>query len=126
VSEKLRTLIVEDSPIILENLQALLEEIDEVEVVGTFASESAVCDWLDSRTDACDVAIIDVFLASGNGLGVLRHMDKFAPPPERVVLTNYATAEMRARCKALGAEAVFDKSTEIEALLEWVHSRVGH
>jgi hypothetical protein len=38
-------------------------------------------------------------------------MRAFAPPPQRVVLTNYSTRYMRVRCKALGAEEVFDKST---------------
>lgn len=36
-----------------------------------------------------------------------------------VVLSNYATAEMRTRCQALGADAVFDKSNEIDALVDY-------
>jgi DNA-binding NarL/FixJ family response regulator len=35
-----------------------------------------------------------------------------------LVLTNYATADIRQRCLRLGADAVFDKSTEIEGFLE--------
>jgi hypothetical protein len=30
---------------------------------------------------------------------------------------------MHARCKALGAEKVFDKSTELEELMLWFHPR---
>lgn len=126
MKDKVRTLIVEDNPIILYNLRELLEELGPVQVVGTAASQSEACAWMDSRTDGCDVAIIDVFLASGDGLGVLRHMNEFAPPPERVILTNYATDDMRSRCRTLGAEAVFDKSTEIEDLLEWINLRARH
>jgi len=36
-----------------------------------------------------------------------------------VVLSNYATADMRKRCTQLGADAVFDKSNEIDALVEY-------
>jgi two-component system OmpR family response regulator len=36
-----------------------------------------------------------------------------------VVLSNYATADMRKRCALLGADAVFDKSNEIDALVEY-------
>jgi DNA-binding NarL/FixJ family response regulator len=36
-----------------------------------------------------------------------------------VVLSNYATPDMRARSKALGADAFFDKSAEIELLLDY-------
>ena len=36
-----------------------------------------------------------------------------------VVLSNYATAEVRKRCNALGVDAVFDKSNEIDALVDY-------
>ena len=124
---RLRALIVEDSPVILENLQALLEEHGAVEVVGTAAAQHDACAWMDARTQGCDVAIIDLFLKSGNGLGVLEHISRYERPPRRVVLTNYSTADMRSRCRALGADAVFDKSTEIEDLVAWlVATQVRH
>ena len=44
----------------------------------------------------------------------------FALPPVRVVLSNYARPDMKARCLALGAEAVFEKSREIDELLTWL------
>jgi hypothetical protein len=31
--------------------------------------------------------------------------------------------EIRRRCATLGADAVFDKSTEVEELMDYVHSR---
>ncbi len=123
---RLRALIVEDSPAILESLQGLLEELELVVVVATAAAEAEACAWMDARTNGCDVAIIDMFLAQGTGLNILQHMQAYQHPPERVVLTNYASLEMRSRCKALGAEAIFDKSTEIDDLVEWLTTRVRH
>ena len=120
---RVRTFFVEDSPIVLETLAAALEEMADVEVVGSARSETEALAWFGCRSDACDVAIIDVFLQSGSGLGVLEGMKAFASPPQRVVLTNYSTADMRARCMALGAEEVFDKSTELEELVSWFHDR---
>lgn len=32
-----------------------------------------------------------------------------------IVLTNYATPDIRERCKALGAVALFDKSKELDS-----------
>ena len=95
----------------------------DVDIVGSASTEEEALSWFGSRTDACDVAIIDIILRSGSGLGVLEAMRGFAPPPQRVVLTNYSTLDMRARCKALGAEKVFDKSTELEELMLWFHQR---
>ena len=39
--------------------------------------------------------------------------------PRHVVLSNYATPAMRERCLALGADGVFDKSTEIDSLIAY-------
>ncbi len=123
----LRVLLVEDSPRLVEDLQAALQELAQATVVATAEAEVEACAWMDSRTQGCDVAIIDVFLKSGSGLGVLEHIAAYERPPQRVVLTNYATRDIRSRCRALGADAVFDKSTEIEELVEWLSaSRVRH
>ena len=117
---KLRAFVVEDSPVILENLIQTIEEIVGVEVVASAQDEQSALAWMDARTDGCDVVIIDVFLRSGSGLGVLEGMMSYTSPPGRIVLTNYATADIRSRCQALGAEVVFDKSHEIEDLLRWL------
>ncbi len=114
---------MEDSPIVVETLSAALQEMADVDIVGCAGTEVDALSWFGSQSDACDVAIIDIFLRSGSGLGVLEAMRGFAPPPQRVVLTNYSTLDMRARCKALGAEEVFDKSTELEELVSWFHQR---
>lgn len=116
----LRILLVEDNASIVDNLQAMLEDLTQARVIAVAAEQKLACAWMDARTNGCDVAIIDVFLKAGNGLGVLEHMAGYDRPPQRVVLTNYATSDMRSRCRALGADAVFDKSTEIDDLVQWL------
>ena len=107
--------VVEDSPVIQENLIAALEELAPVKVVGTAVDQAGALHWLTDTANRCDIAIIDIFLRQGSGMGVLRALA--AAPFERVVLTNYATADIRRQCLALGASAVFDKSGEIDALV---------
>jgi two-component system OmpR family response regulator len=41
-----------------------------------------------------------------------------------IVLTNYATPPIRQRCLALGADAVFDKATEIEEFTKYAVEEV--
>jgi DNA-binding NarL/FixJ family response regulator len=114
-----KTFIVEDSPVILDNLVAALEELAPVQVVGTAPDEAAAMHWLRERGDQCDLVIIDVFLKSGSGLGVLRGTAQARLAAKRVVLTNYATEDMRAKCAELGAHRVFDKSNELDELLAY-------
>ena len=64
-----------------------------------------------------DLVIIDIFLRKGSGLGVLQDLAASAHECKRVVLSNFATQDMRRKCLELGADKVFDKSNEIDALI---------
>ena len=123
----LKAFIVEDSPVILENLVATLEELAQVEVVGSVADEAGAVRWMSRGPDAqADIYIVDVFLRSGTGLGVLQAAQKLGVRARRVVLTNYATEEMRKRCASLGAERVFDKSRELDDLISYCAELAEH
>jgi len=108
--------VVEDNVIVLESLVAALEELAPAHVVGTAADEDVAVRWLQDG-GACDLAIVDIFLHSGSGLGVLAAARRRRPDTALVVLSNYCTDEMRARCLAAGADRVFDKSREIDLLV---------
>lgn len=110
--------VVEDNVIVLESLIAALEELAPVHVVGTAADESVAVDWLRGGA-RCDLVIIDIFLRTGSGLGVIAAARQKRPEAALVVLSNYATDEMHARCLASGADRVFDKSRDIDQLVAY-------
>jgi DNA-binding NarL/FixJ family response regulator len=115
----LKTFLVEDSPLIRDNLIATLEELASVVVLGSAADEDAAIAWLGQAEHQVDLVIVDIFLARGSGLGVLRRASGLQSGAKRVVLTNYATVEIRRKCLELGADQVFDKSEEIDALIQY-------
>ena len=113
----LKTYIVEDSPVIRENLIAALEEMAPVQVIGSTADERLARLWLDDPAHACDLVIIDIFLRQGSGLGLLQALQTTGQAARRIVLSNFASPDIRRRCLALGADEVFDKSNDIDALI---------
>jgi DNA-binding NarL/FixJ family response regulator len=116
---QLKVLIVEDNSVIRHNLAGALEELAPVTVVGHAEGAAAATALLSEEPPPCDLAIVDVFLRDGTGLDVLRTLREQGSPVTRVVLTNYATPEVRKQCLALGADRVFDKSADIEALVAY-------
>ena len=118
----LRFFLVEDSPVISENLIATLAEMFNVDALGCARDERSAVDWMLASDARCDLMIIDIFLKSGSGLEVLRRAKALRPEAKLVVLTNYATPDMRRRCDQLGADKVFDKSAELEQLLTYCES----
>lgn len=111
--------LVEDNALIRANLVATLEELLPLRVVGFAEDESSAVAWLADPRNACDLAIIDVFLKAGSGLEVLRRARAPRAGVRMVVLTNYTTPELRRRARALGADGVFDKSAELDELIAY-------
>lgn len=113
------TYLVEDNQLILENLIETLEEIASVKVVGHAATEAEATRWLSLHDGHWHLAIVDLFLQEGSGLGVLAGCRQREPYQKVVVLTNYATDDIRARSLALGADAVFDKSNQLDEFFDY-------
>lgn len=116
---ELKTYIVEDNATIRENLIGTLEELACIKALGWAETESEAKRWLAENGGRWDLTIVDLFLKQGSGLGVLEACRERPATQRVVVLSNYATADMRKRCSQLGADAVFDKSNEIDALVEY-------
>lgn len=112
--------LVEDSPIIRESLTETLVEVVGATVVGYADTDTAALNWLCAHPERWDVAIVDLFLKSGNGINVLGGIKDRAPDKRAIVLSNYASPPMREQCLANGADAVFDKSTELDELTDYL------
>lgn len=116
---RLKTYIVEDNATIRENLVGTLEELACISAVGFAETEADAVEWLKDHGEEWGLAIIDLFLKQGSGLGVLQACMARRPEQKVVVLSNYATPDIRKRCAQFGVDAVFDKSNEIDALIEF-------
>ena len=116
---RLKTYIVEDNVTIRENLVGTLEELTCISAVGFAETEAEAVHWLAENSDQWELAIVDLFLKQGSGLGVLQAVSTRRPDQKIVVLSNYATPDIRRRCAEFGVDAVFDKSNEIDALVDF-------
>jgi DNA-binding NarL/FixJ family response regulator len=114
---KMRIILVEDSPVCVQQLQHALAEVQGAEIVAVASTSAAACKWLAAHPDGWDAAIIDIFLASGHGFEVLRHCRERRDGQLAIVLSNYTRDPVREHARRAGADAVFDKSFEVEALV---------
>lgn len=112
----LRIFLVEDNPLIRQSMQEMLEEVLGAQVVDWADGEAAAIGAM--RRTAWDVALVDLFLVQGSGLGVARAFEQRGAGQRVYVLSNYATPSIRERCAALRIDGIYDKSTELDRLLE--------
>lgn len=109
-------ILVEDNSIIRKTLIPAMQELAGIDVVATAEDVDGALAALDRYE--WNLVVLDLFLREGSGLDVLSATPSKVPGRHIFVLTNYATADVRRRCLDLGADEVFDKSTELEPFFD--------
>ena len=109
----LSILLIEDSAVLRGMLLEYLKDFPFIENVDCADTEAMALRLLDAGK--YDVAIVDLQLRQGNGINVLREMQKAGLSGIRIVYTNHAQVSMyRRQCADAGADYFFDKSLELE------------
>lgn len=107
---EIRVFLVED----LKSTQSLMDEL--FSSLGGFGLASAVgteaeaIAWLDENPTGWDLAVIDLVLEQGTGMGLIARAKSLPTAGAVVVFSSYASPGVRKHCLRLGADAVFDKS----------------
>jgi CheY-like chemotaxis protein len=112
-----RILLIEDSEVLSRRLVDLLSEPGRLAVAAQAATQSDALSRL--QESVYDVLVVDIELAEGNGVAVIRQARALYPPesqPVIVVLTNYASDFVREHCFAAGADYFLDKMRDIARL----------
>ena len=119
----MKVFLVEDSQVVRERLRGMMACIPEIELVAEVDNEN------DAMLGICailpDVVILDLTLAGGNGMEVLRRI-RLQPLSTRViVLTNYSQPQYQKKCLELGANYFLDKTNDISVLEELLTRLAG-
>lgn len=113
-AQSIRVYLVEDSAAIRERICGLLAGLDGVDLAGEAATAAAaISGILDTHPDA---VLLDLHLAQGSGIDVLRTVHPQAPTIVFIVVTNLTNSQYRETCIAAGASHFIDKSTEMDHL----------
>lgn len=104
-----RVFVVEDMGRMRNLLSELFTSLGDLRVVGSACTEAEADLWLDEHPDGWDLAVIDLLLEQGSGMGVVARCRSRHPTGKVVVLSSFATPGVRKHCLALGADMVFHK-----------------
>jgi DNA-binding NarL/FixJ family response regulator len=117
----LKAFIVEDQPQVRQSLLEALDELAAIEAAGWAADERSAIAWLRNPVHHWDIAVVDLVLepGGGSGFGVLQALRDRPVTKKMVVLTGTANPQVRRRCEDMGADGVFDKAMETEAMLDY-------
>ena len=121
---RLRIYLVEGDPVTRKRLAEWFLDQKNARLVGVAATEDDAKNWLTKHSSAWDLAVVDLFLEQGSGLAVVQGCRDRSLKQKLIVLSDYATPEIRERSMILGADAVYDRTTELNEFLDYAMNEV--
>lgn len=106
----IRVFVVEDQGRMRGLFRELFAQLEDVSVIAAAATEAEARLWLSEHPGGWDLAIVDLILEQGSGMGVISKCKSSPRRGKIVVFSSYATPGVREHCLRLGADAVFDKT----------------
>jgi DNA-binding NarL/FixJ family response regulator len=116
----IRILIVEDQRIVREGLRAVLEDEDEIAIVGEAANGQEAIELFSSLQP--DVVLMDLQMPIIDGPEATRRIRELAPDARILVLTTYATDEFIFKALRAGARGYLLKDASVDDLLGAIRS----
>ena len=117
-----KVFIIEDNVVLRNIIVDALGDIPSMEVLFYADNEVSATNWLSSNDGAWDLAVVDLHLRKGSGVGALSWCTTRRPNQRVVVLSGELNEDIRQKCLALRADAVFDKGTDIDKFLDYCKS----
>lgn len=109
----MKLLVVDDSKMIRDRLNALLLGVSKIGAIAEADSvQTALWMFRDIRPD---LVLLDMHLPDGDGIEVLRAIRDELPETQVLVMTRFP--EYRNRCLELRADGFFDKSGDMDRLI---------
>ena len=114
----MRVAVVDDHELLRRGLRELFAGADALTVIGEAASGADALRLLDCNP--ADVAIIDVRLPDGDGVGLCREIRSRHPETRIIILTSYDADEALFAAVAAGASGFLIKDVSGSTLIETV------
>lgn len=115
IRSPLRTLIVDDSTIIVTSLRRILDAEALIQVVGTAANGSEALHKAESL--APDLVLLDLFMPDMDGLRTMALLRRRLPNARIIIVTMDETVKSRVATRAHGADGFVGKTQITRTLM---------
>lgn len=106
----IRVFLVEDMPNVQAVISDLLLTLGDFSLAGTATTEAEANLWLEENPGCWDLAIVDLVLEQGSGMGVIRKCRRTSPTANVMVFSSYVTPGIHQHCLRLGADVAIPKA----------------
>ncbi len=124
VDNKIKAMLVDDHPVVLNGLKNLIHDIGTVEIIAEASNGKNALDILEKYS--IDIVITDINMPEMDGIELTRNVKKRYPHTKVLILTAYNEREILKRAFSSGAEACILKNTSKKELLEAINKIIDN
>ncbi|ROZ64535.1 response regulator [Ramlibacter sp. WS9] len=114
----IRVFLVEDTHHLQNAIRDLLQSLGDFAVVSTARTEAEANLWLLDNPGGWDLAVIDLILEQGTGMGVIAKCRRSNDGGRVMIFSDYATPGIRRHCLGLGAHVTIAK-TDVNVFMDY-------
>ncbi len=115
-----KLVIVDDHPIVIQGLSALLQAEDDLHIAGTFTSGNAFLTFLKEKPQL-DIVLLDITLPDINGVEVCKEIKRLSPETKVLIISNHSERSIIMQMLQQGASGYLLKNASSEELVRCVH-----
>ncbi|MEQ1538529.1 MAG: response regulator transcription factor [Sphingorhabdus sp.] len=115
-SPTINVVIVEDDPLMLATLSAIIDGAEDISLTGTAVTFATGRELIDAG--GFDVLLCDLGLPDGNGIDLIRHCAALYPTADIMVITLFAEKRKVLDCIRAGARGYLHKDQDAESCVD--------
>ena len=120
MKKKIKVHIADDHKILIEGIEAILNNDKEIEVVGHSLTGLQVLEWFKNNT--ADVLVLDINMPELDGIEVLKKFSKNKKHQKIIMLSSYDDAKMVKELTTYGVDGFISKASAGEHILKAIKS----
>jgi DNA-binding NarL/FixJ family response regulator len=117
--KKIKIILVDDHKIFLDGLIALLNNVNNIEIVGTVTSGEQLIELI--NLISCDVIITDITMNGMSGIELTKLLSKNYPQLKVLILSMHSNEEFVLNAVKSGAAGYLPKDVSFEELVEAIN-----
>lgn len=120
MENKIKIIIADDHQMFLEGISSLLQDVPEIEVMGTALNGNQVLEKI--KTLEIDIVVTDINMPEMDGIELSKSLKKHYPGIKTLILSTHNDAEMIGKCINNDVDGYLLKNAEKQELLKALHT----
>ena len=118
----IRVIVVDDHPIVLQGFEYILQDAEQIELVGKFSDAGSMLNYL--QNNGVDVVLLDINLPDSNGIDECSRIKELHEDTIVIAISNINEYSIIQRMLNAGASGYFLKNASADEVISGIHLAV--